>query len=135
MLMKGKKYIIQSLIALAFAVTLMWCCGVLETETVADRVKAVCDGFSVAALLYISMGAILWVSTTGFFDIFSYAFKKGAHAIIPVTFQDMPRGYYEYKMEKNANRKERTHWFTLVLGGIMLVISLILTAVWYHVAG
>lgn len=131
---KIKKYIIQTLSALVFACILMWVCGLGGAKSVADKVRAVCDGFTVAAFLYIGVGVLLWVSSTGFFDIFSYAFRKGAHAIIPGLFRDTAGGYYEYKVDKSNGRKQHVHWSTLIIGLCMLAVSFVLTAVWYMLA-
>lgn len=130
-----KKWLIQSITALILAFVLMWICGLGEAKNAADKVKAVCDGFTVAAFLHIGIGVLLWISTTGFFDIFGYAFRKGAHAIIPGLFRDTAGGYYEYKIDKEDGRNPHTHWRTLIIGVFLLVISFILTAVWYYVAG
>ena len=50
-----------------------------EGVSAADRILAIGNGFSVIALLYISFGLLVWISTTGVLDIFSFALQKGAH--------------------------------------------------------
>lgn len=130
-----KKWIIQLAAALFLAFVLMWVCGLGSAENTADKIRAVCDGFTVSAFLHIGMGVLFWASSTGFFDIFSYALRKGAHAIIPGFFKDTVGGYYEYKIDKGNGRKQHSHWRTLVVGLCLLVVGFILTALWYQVAG
>ena len=131
--MKKLKYWIQVAIGLLFAFVIMSYRGLFEKTVLSDKVMAVCDGFTVAAFLYLCMGALLWVSSTGWFDIFGFAVKRAAHMFFPARFEDVEKGYYEYKVKKSKKRKVFAEHFTLMLGVIFLVISIILTAAWYMV--
>ena len=106
--------------------------GLFQAETAGDRIMIICDGFTVTALLFISMGGLMWASTTGFFDIFSYAVRKGAHALIPGMVRDNLPGYYEYKLEKESKRKDKGAKSTFLVGVVFLAVSLALTGVWYQ---
>lgn len=99
--------------------------------TAEERIRGICDGISITAMLYISFGVLLWVSSTGFFDIFGYAVRKGAHAIIPGMGFDKPISYYDYKTEKTVKRKAKPIRSTLLIGLGLFVISMVLVAVWY----
>lgn len=141
--MKYKKYGMQTAIGLALAFAVMWERGLADSGSIEDRVLAVCDGFSTTALLYLSIGILLWVSTTDFFDIFSYALQKGAHAILPMVFQEDLGKYYDYKIRKKEKREKSSgkssekdsgnasEKSTLFVGLFFLLISILLTAVWY----
>lgn len=132
--MKNLKYYVQAGLGLVLAFAVMVSRGLFSKPSVADKVMAVGDGFTVAAVLYLGMGALIWISSTGFFDIFSYAVKKAAHAIVPGMVEDDAGRYYEYKVEKEAKRKKGVfEHFTLKLGFIFLIISAILLFVWYQV--
>ena len=77
------RLIIQIAIGLIIAVGVMTSQGAFaEGVSVADRILAIGNGFSVIALLYISFGLLVWISTTGVLDIFSFALQKGAHFLI-----------------------------------------------------
>lgn len=128
------KYLVQLVIALLISLLFMELRGAFGAElSGADRLKGVCDGFSLTAMLYICFGCLLWVSTTGFFDIFGYAFRKGAHAIIPGMGLDNGSltSYYDYKQDKIEKRKTKTEYSTLLIGICFLIISFILVGVWY----
>ena len=90
------------------------------------------DGFFVSAVIFVGMGGLLWVSTTGFFDIFSYAFQS-----LLVLFSPLKKGkefphYYDYKCEKDAKREGKPISHTvLVVGLICLAASLICLALYY----
>ena len=132
--MKNLKYYVQTGIGLALAFAVMVSRGLFSKPSLADKLMAVGDGFTVAAVLYIGMGALIWISSTGFFDIFSYAVKKAAHAIVPGMVQDDAGRYYEYKVEKEAKRTNGIlEYFTLKLGIIFLIISAFLLFAWYQV--
>lgn len=133
--MKHKKILIQIAVGAVLAFLIMWGRGLFSAETAADRVLVVCDGCTVTAFLYLGMGALLWVSDTGFFDIFAYAVQKGAHALIPGRIHDNLPAYYDYKMQKQEKRKQRVGRSTLFTGLLFLIISILLTAVWYLLAG
>lgn len=131
--MKNIKVWIQIGVGLLIAFLIMWYSGIFAMTKLSDIVMAIGDGFTVAAVLYLGIGSLMWISTTGFFDIFGFAFKRGAHAIIPNMFVDAEGGYYEYKMKKAEKRKGFTEHFTLKLGFVFLIISILLTVVWYAV--
>ena len=64
------RLIIQIAIGLIIAVGVMTSQGAFaEGVSVADRILAIGNGFSVIALLYISFGLLVWISTTGVLDI------------------------------------------------------------------
>lgn len=128
--MKYAKYIVQTLLGLVLSVGVMFYQGLFEAKSGADRILIICDGFTVTALLFLSMGIILWVATTGFFDIFGYALRKGAHALIPGLVRDELPGFYEYKLEKQEERKTKGEKSMLLIGAAFLLVSLALTAVW-----
>lgn len=132
--MKSKKYVIQLVVGLLIAFVIMWQRDLFTAEAVADKVLIICDGFTVVAFVYLCMGALLWVSGTGMLDIFGYALKKGANALIPGRVFDDLGGYYEYKMSKQEKRKGFKERSTLIIGFLFLAISIILTLVWYSVA-
>ncbi len=133
--MKKAKFVVALVTGLILAFAAMWVRGLFEAESADEAVMAVSDGFTVAGLLYLCLGALMWVNTTGFFDIFGYAFKKAAHALVPGMVDNTADNYYDYKTGKQKKRDGFTQHSTLVIGIVFIVISLILTAVWYSISG
>lgn len=129
--MKYKKYGIQLLIGLLLAFMLMWYRGIFDARTVSDGLLIVCDSVTILAFLYLGIGSLLWVSFTGCFTIFGYAFKKCIHAFFPGAGNTDTENYYEYKAKRNAVRKPFSEQTTLITGFFFLACSFILTAVWY----
>ena len=125
--MKSVKYIAQIAAGAVMAVLVMLWQGLGDAQTAADRLKIISDGFAVSGLLYTAMGVLIWVSTTGFFDIFAYAIRKGAHVLIPGMVKD-DQGKKEARAKgETAGRKS-----TLFVGLLFLALSLLFTLLWYY---
>jgi len=131
---KYKSTIIQIVAGLMVSVIVMYAQGVFAREDRADIIRGVCDGFTVTALIYVAFGMLFWISTTGFFDIFGFAFRKGMHHFLPVFVREDPGGYYEYKIDREEKRQVKPQRSTLAVGLLFLAVSIILTFVWYGTA-
>ena len=95
--------------------------------------RSLSDGFFIGSVLFIGMGVLLWVSTTGFFDIFGYAMKSLLVLFSPLVKPSEHPHYYEYKCEKEAKRKGKPITHTvLIVGQILLALSLICLALYYN---
>ena len=132
--MKHKALLIQFLVGFVVSFLLMWQRGLFEATLPADRVLIVCDGFTLVSFLYLGVGALMWVSTTGVFDIFGFAVKKAAHTLIPGKDPLKVGNYYEYRLDKKEKQKKFRGGSSLIVGAVLLGISIILTAVWYGLA-
>ncbi len=84
------------------------------------------DGFFVIGMFVTGVGLLTWVSTTGFFDIFNYAFKSLLVLFTPfVKPENFPK-FYDYKTMKAENRK-KTEYSLLFMGlGLMIMAALFL---------
>ena len=126
------RLIIQIAIGLIIAVGVMTSQGAFaEGVSVADRILAIGNGFSVIALLYISFGLLVWISTTGVLDIFSFALQKGAHFLIPFSTREANGKFYEFKAKKRK-QKGKGQYMTLLVGLGFLIIAIALTVAWYE---
>lgn len=131
---KYKSYVIQTVAGLTLSVLVMFGQDVFARENTADVIRGVCDGLTVTALLYVALGMLMWISTTGFFDIFGFAIRKGIHHILPVFVREDPGGLYDYKLEKEEQRQAKPLRSTLLVGLCFLAVSIIFTLVWYRIA-
>jgi flagellar basal body-associated protein FliL len=103
-------------------------------ETAPDALRAVDDAFTIVALTYLCVGALLWVSTTGFFDIFGFAVKRALHAFVPGLVKDGVGDYYEYREGRRVKRRSRSLKTTFLVGVVLLAVSFALTGWWYAIA-
>ena len=94
---------------------------------------AVSDGLFVAGFLNLGFGALIWISTTGFFDVFGYSAKSILNFFLPRSWMERagmtPKGdFYEYKVKKQEKRKDPLLPIeTLFLGIGFILVSLVLT--------
>ena len=86
--------------------------------------QALSDGFFIIGMICTGFGLIMWISTTGVLDIISYGFKSILYLFTPLTKEKDEGGFYEYKLEKQAKRKEVPFEY-LWLGVGALVFSII----------
>ena len=132
---KPVKYLVWAILGLVICLGVVYGKGLPEQVTAADLVLAIGDGCTVTALCFLSLGLLIWVATTGFFDIFSYAVRKGAHMFIPGLVRDHTGDYYSYKMGRQKDREEKGkkgEKSLLLAGTGFLLVSLVLVAVWYQ---
>lgn len=133
--MKQRKQWIAIGISLVLAVLMMLARGVLSAETTADRILAVCDGFSIVGVLEVCFGLLLWVAGEGFFDSITYAAKSAAHMLIPGRARQSHKTFYDYKQEKAEKRMNRSAAGVVLRSGIvLLVLGVVFTVIWYQVA-
>lgn len=131
------KYAVTLAIGGAAAFGIMCYRGLLESGlTHAERLMYVCDGLFVAGLLLAGFGALAWIASTGFFDIFSYAFKSLIYLFTPIRSRGERQKYYEYHGEmddKRAKEKGKTVYYILVCGLVFLAAAVIVF-VFYNAA-
>ncbi len=121
----NKKTLISILIQLAVATVLAVAIALmrglsLENEAYLN-LHHLCDGFFLCAVFYVGIGGLLWISATGFFDIFGYAFKSIVHLLTPSKYDaEFPR-YYDYKCEQNDKREGKPMTHTVIIVGLMVL--------------
>ena len=123
---------VQLVIALVIALPVAMHQGFSMDGDAALNCRWLSDGFFVSAVIFVGLGGLFWVSTTGFFDIFSYGFKSLFVLFSPLKkVKEFPH-YYDYKCEKDAKREGKPITHTvLVVGLICLAASLICLALYY----
>ncbi|MBE5781743.1 MAG: DUF3899 domain-containing protein [Clostridiales bacterium] len=89
------------------------------------------DGFFVAGMLIAGIGGMVWISSTGFFDIFSYGF----HSIL-VLFSSLknPKDhekYYDYKTMREEKRGKPLY-FLVIVGVLFLLLAVGCLALYYN---
>ena len=125
-------YVITLVVGLVISIPLAYYRGLGTAENTAYACRYLSDGLFVAGVLLTGLGMMVWISTTGFFDIFSYAFKSLFVLFSPLKKAKEFPHYYEYKCEKDAKREGKPISHTvLVVGLICLAASLICLALYY----
>jgi len=91
------------------------------------------DGCFVTGMLAVGLGALIWISTTGFFDIMSYGVVYGLRAFIGLFGANRkPNGkdFYTYKLEKDEKRG-KPRYVLLITGIAFIAVSAFLLFVYY----
>lgn len=88
-----------------------------------DILHGLSDGFFISGVLLASVGGMLWVSTTGFFDLFGYC---GHWFLTLLSASKTPLHYYDYKCEKEAKRGKARFELLIVGAGCLVLAGLTL---------
>ena len=93
---------------------------------------ALSDGFIVIGFLNFGFGVLVWISSTGFFDIFGFAFKSFLNFFIPRSLTSEKANYYEYKVKK-AERRKKTAFFNamFLVGAAMIALAIVFNVLVY----
>lgn len=93
---------------------------------------ALSDGFFVIGFFNFAFGVLVWISFTGFFDIFGFAFKSFLNFFIPRSLISEKANYYEYKVKK-AERRKKTVFFRnmLIIGAGMMILGILFNILVY----
>ena len=127
------KYGIPALIGAAITLTVAMGQGLGGVGS-AWSLRALSDGCFVTTVLMGGMGALVWVSTTGFFDIFTYAGKSLLVLFSPMKQPEKLKKFYEYKADKDEKRKKAD--FTLLsVGAAYLLLSFAFLGGYYAMMG
>ena len=116
-------------LALAFAVARLR--GLDFSKGAQLNARYLSDGFFVVGLLATGLGLLIWVSTTGFFDILGYGVKS---LLVLFTSLKKPKdhlSFYDYKQIRNENRGKPRHAL-LLSGAACILLSLACLAVYYR---
>lgn len=85
----------------------------------AEKYLNFADAFTIPAVVMLMLGLLVWVSTTGSFDMLGYGLKRAKDAFIPSASYTHEQ-FYDYKMRKNKKRI-KGYSFMFISGGIYLI--------------
>ena len=85
----------------------------------AEKYLNFADAFTIPAVVMLMLGLLVWVSTTGSFDMLGYGLKRAKDAFIPSASYTHEQ-FYDYKMRKNEKRI-KGYSFMFISGGIYLI--------------
>lgn len=77
----------------------------------------------VPGVMWLGIGGLMWIATTGFFDIFSYAFSSLLVLFSPLKNPKDHQHFYEYKMAKEEKRKGKSVTWSVLIVGLILIIA------------
>ncbi len=92
-----------------------------SAQTLVDKYRLLADAFTIPGVIFIMVGALVFVSTAGFFDMLSYALGRFAGAFIPF-YRKKDETFFDYKTRKSEERF-RGYSFLFYVGILFLVIA------------
>lgn len=98
----------------------------------AERYRLLCDAFMLPGLFYIMFGLLVFVSSTGFFDIFVFSIGKAIRLMIPALKYDKER-FYEYKVRKEEQGRVKGYSFLFIVGGAFSAVGVVFLVLFYKV--
>ena len=127
------QYGISTAVGAAISVWVMHMEGLFEIEGLTKDLiyMILCDAFFVAGIFLALFGALVWISSTGFFDTFGFAFRTAAHLILPFIKHDN-KTFYDYKTEK-AEKRGDTKGFLVIVGIGFLLVSAVFLILWMFI--
>lgn len=131
---KGKKalmHALRTLIELAAVFFVARLRGLASANSLQLNARYLSDGFFVVGLLATGLGLLIWVSTTGFFDIMGYGVKSLLVLFSPMKKPKEHLSFFDYKQIRDASRGKPRH--ALLLSGVAcILLSLACLAVYYR---
>ena len=129
-----KKYLIKYGAAVIIAAAMVGLTVSLrDTAAMTDleKFKLWADAFTIPGVIYLMVGVIVWVSTTGFFDMLSYGLVRAGRMLVP--FSNIKRNdetFYDYKMKKSSERFTG-YAFIFIVGAAFLAVGILFTVLFF----
>ncbi len=125
-----QKFLVNVGTGLIIAFLVMWVQGVFEAETTSDALRLVCDGFFVAAAVFLAWGGLRWCTNGGAVDGLGYSMKMVKDRLLPFLAKpDQKReSFAEYRERRESKALPAK---PLLLSGLVhLAIALIFFGVY-----
>ena len=100
--------------------------------TALDQYRIFANAFTLAGVLLLGLGALVWVSTTGFFDGLGYALKHLGGMLIPGNRGKELR-YSDYKEEMAEKHKAVPVLHLLLVGLLCMALTALFMVKFYAI--
>ncbi len=98
--------------------------GLGSGQSPAMNARWLSDGFFVAAVMEVGLGALILISSsTDFFDMISYGFRSLLVLFTPFRKPEDQKSYYEFKLERQKKRVG-PKWHLFISGVLLLALAL-----------
>ena len=126
---------ITAVVAAGIATVYLWLNGFFTETELILRYRDLANAFTMAGVLLLGVGALVWVSTTGFFDGIGYALKHLGSMLIPGYFGREKR-YGDYKAEMADKRSGTSAWDAmahfLIIGAVCMAVTAIFMILFFR---
>lgn len=124
-----KEILIRYAICLGVATALVF--GVLALREfwaqtqVSQKIRYLSDAFSITGILFMSFGALFFLSDEGSFDGIGWAMKSAIRVIIPFVGTKEAETYRSYKERKHSKPKMKGYSCMFITGLACLVVGIV----------
>ena len=91
--------------------------------------KALADAFTIPGVVFLMVGVLVWVSTTGFFDFLGYALGNFGRMLIPMS-KKPHQTFYDYKVSRSEKRAAG-YSCIFVTGALLIAVAIVFTILFY----
>ncbi|MBO4848942.1 MAG: DUF3899 domain-containing protein [Clostridia bacterium] len=121
------KYVSTAAAGVAIALIYCFAKGAFKAEDAADRLRMICDAFTIPGILLLCVGLLTAVNKGGAFDGLAYSFKSMRRVRRNFRADDgTPKSYYDYKESVKGKRKVAAHLIFVGLGFLAVAIALMI---------
>lgn len=129
---KGKKtFLILIAIGAVFVPLMGWWQGLYTAKTATEVFKILCDCFFVPGFFFVLMGALIYCTDGGAFDMIGYSVKSVFGVLSSRKNGKAKESYYEYRERKHTERHLLAPFF--LAGGIFIAVAVTLLILYYNV--
>ena len=122
---KLRSWIAPTVVSLILLVLAAVAQGLFQQTDPNQVLLVLCNIFFIAGVFTAGIGALTWISRKGGFDMIRYGMKTFFSLFSNKLREEREKSYHEY-IEARKAEKWTWKWQFAVLGGAMIVISLIL---------
>ncbi len=105
--------------------------GFFQSPALLEQYRILADAFTTAGVVLIMVGVLIWVSTTGLFDMITFALSKFGRALIPFSKKSDEK-YYDYVVRKREKRFSG-YLFVFIVGALYMIPAIIFTVMFYSI--
>ena len=125
------KYLVGVGVGALLVMFVLLCRGFFLPPALLEQYRILADAFTTAGVVLIMVGVLIWVSTTGSFDMISFALSKLGKALIPFSKKSDEK-YYDYVMRKREKRFSG-YLFVFIVGALYMIPAIIFTVMFYSI--
>lgn len=125
-------YLIAVVIGIAITILTFVALELFTTTETLDIIRIICDGFVVSGLVLIGVGALIWTTNEGTFDIIKYGVSLMLLSMFSKIERRKYKDFYEYREAKSKNKAQFK--FLLIVGACFLFVGIVIFVIYKFMA-
>ena len=125
------KYGITVIAASLVTIITLYNQGFNTSLEITEKMRLLADAFTIPGVVLVMLGCLVFVSTSGFFDMISFGIARGVSMLIPFSHKSKET-FYEYKTRKNEERFTG-YSFLFYVGAVFVAVAIVFTVLFFTV--